>query len=165
MKYGKLTILSYSKKGAYKTVICKCDCGNIKEIYLSNLVSKRTQSCGCLEKENQKKYNDISGNRYGNIKVIEITDRRDKSRRIIWKCLCDCGTIFYCPSVVLSNGSKTHCGCQSRNKCNITNKRFGRLIAIELISNSNLSRCKWRCKCDCEEKCLVQYGEPTFWTY
>lgn len=80
LRYGKLTVLSYTKKGAYKTAICRCDCGNIKEIYLSNLKGKRTKSCGCLEEKNRKKFNDISGKRYhlGSYKKLDDAKKARK---------------------------------------------------------------------------------------
>ena len=34
--------------------ICKCDCGNIKSVIGSNLINKRSKSCGCLQKEIMK---------------------------------------------------------------------------------------------------------------
>lgn len=51
-KFGKLLVLKLSHK---KTIrgssiwVCKCDCGNIKEIRGGNLTKKwATKSCGCL---------------------------------------------------------------------------------------------------------------------
>lgn len=29
--------------------LCKCDCGNITKVLINNLLSKATQSCGCLK--------------------------------------------------------------------------------------------------------------------
>ncbi|EMF0116109.1 AP2 domain-containing protein, partial [Enterococcus hirae] len=95
---------------------------------------------------------------YGKIKVLKATTRRDKNRRIIWKCLCDCGNLFYCSGKYLISGGKTHCGCQRKNKIDITGKRFGRLIALKPIQKHGNSRCKWICKCNCGKYCLVQYG-------
>lgn len=76
MKFGRLTVLEkgkthITKGGNYMaTYICKCDCGNIKTIKRTNLVSGNTKSCGCLHKEvikdignNNKKINtyDLTG--------------------------------------------------------------------------------------------------------
>jgi len=64
-KIGRLKILKLSHKnkwGAYY-LFCKCDCGNIKSIDFTSLNQKKTNSCGCLQKEkvkntgiNNKKY-------------------------------------------------------------------------------------------------------------
>lgn len=47
-KYNHLTVIDHAKDRWYKRyVICKCECGNIKEIWLSHLRSWWTTSCGC----------------------------------------------------------------------------------------------------------------------
>ena len=49
-KINKLTILSLTKHGYYVYATCKCACGNTKEICLSNILSGKQKSCGCLVK-------------------------------------------------------------------------------------------------------------------
>ena len=47
-RYGKLTVIAYDKivkENLY--FICKCDCGNIKSIQKSGLVTGAVISCGC----------------------------------------------------------------------------------------------------------------------
>ena len=59
-KYNYWTILSLSdfvsKKGEryYK---CQCDCGNIKQVAISNLKRGNTVSCGCHNKDRMKNNN------------------------------------------------------------------------------------------------------------
>ena len=53
-RFYYLTILSLTKHKRYDYAVCKCDCGNIKEICLSNILSKKQKSCGCLAKYNLK---------------------------------------------------------------------------------------------------------------
>lgn len=58
-RFGRLLVLSRVDKtnnGNYKW-LCKCDCGNEKEILGDSLNSGRTQSCGCLHKEKVKEAN------------------------------------------------------------------------------------------------------------
>lgn len=52
-KFGRLTALCrlHNTKGKTKW-LCVCDCGNFKEVRVSHLISKHTNSCGCLHKEN-----------------------------------------------------------------------------------------------------------------
>ena len=55
-KYGRLTIVEEAKPRKYgakkhRRFICKCDCGNEKEVFLISLSSGRTKSCGCLVSE------------------------------------------------------------------------------------------------------------------
>lgn len=52
-KFGRLIALyklhNYHKTGSYW--LCYCECGNVTEVYLSNLSRGATMSCGCLNKE------------------------------------------------------------------------------------------------------------------
>lgn len=50
-KFGRLTILDEVEKDNRRYCICKCDCGNICEIKLVNIMNNWTRSCGCLKKE------------------------------------------------------------------------------------------------------------------
>ena len=68
MKYGRLTIVdSFSRKRkdgkAEKWVLCKCDCGNEKEIREFNVKTGKTKSCGCLVTETLIKRNWKHGKR------------------------------------------------------------------------------------------------------
>jgi hypothetical protein len=46
-KFGRLTVVEYLPD-KHKW-LCKCDCGNYKEIFTSKLTSLHTKSCGCLK--------------------------------------------------------------------------------------------------------------------
>lgn len=50
-KYGRLTFLN---KISREKALYLCDCGNEKEIYISNVRTGRTVSCGCRLKETHK---------------------------------------------------------------------------------------------------------------
>lgn len=52
-KYGRLTAVEYvgkTKNGNAKW-LCKCDCGGRKVVASWGLISGRTQSCGCIKRE------------------------------------------------------------------------------------------------------------------
>lgn len=52
-RYGKLIIVSYlGYKKQNMIFLCKCDCGNEKEIILGSLKGGHTKSCGCIRKSN-----------------------------------------------------------------------------------------------------------------
>lgn len=70
-------------------------------------------SCGCLQKEKTAALGtDLVGKTFNNITVLEKTEHRDKSGRIIWKCRCKCGTIMYLRTSALTSNSPTYsCGC------------------------------------------------------
>ncbi|MFV0149765.1 hypothetical protein OBJ95_06025 [Empedobacter falsenii] len=52
-KFGKLTPIkiSYINKNHVKIWECKCDCGNVKDILRTSLITGNSKSCGCLVKE------------------------------------------------------------------------------------------------------------------
>lgn len=55
-RFGKLLVVeNTNKKRNKKTIwLCKCDCGNYKEIQVDNLTSGHTKSCGCLNGKGYK---------------------------------------------------------------------------------------------------------------
>lgn len=50
-KFGRLTALSFVRKGPTSFWRCRCDCGNAKDIRAQWLKNGRTRSCGCLRRE------------------------------------------------------------------------------------------------------------------
>ena len=76
-KFGKLTVLSLikkGKKGISKTWLCKCECGNVKNVLTDRLMSNHVKSCGCL----------IPGYIKSN-KKRKYPDRLYDQRREIWR--------------------------------------------------------------------------------
>lgn len=53
---------------------------------------------------------DIVGQKFGRLTVLEATPER-KRKNIVWKCLCDCGTICDKLTTDLVNGRIRSCGC------------------------------------------------------
>ncbi len=49
-KFGKLTVIKYLRtEGKEAFWLCKCDCGNEKEVKGTYLRNKQTKSCGCVK--------------------------------------------------------------------------------------------------------------------
>lgn len=52
MRFNRLTVIEpLPKRGHYAMWRCRCDCGNIKDVYECNLLGNKSKSCGCLMKE------------------------------------------------------------------------------------------------------------------
>lgn len=49
VKYGRWTVISNTAPPYH--VLCRCDCGTIRNVYLSALLREKSKSCGCLHKE------------------------------------------------------------------------------------------------------------------
>lgn len=102
---------------------CLCSCGKIVNILGTNLrnCNRGTASCGCKFK-NSKKYNftDLTGNKYGQLMVLEKTDKFTKTRGAVWLCKCDCGDLVELPTNSLTSGNNITCS----NKKNHTNNHL-----------------------------------------
>lgn len=61
-KFNRLTILSIvDGNSQLRKVIAKCDCGIIKDFYLTHIMNNKSKSCGCLSKEIISKIKTIHG--------------------------------------------------------------------------------------------------------
>jgi len=54
--FGYWTILDNAEDKIFSTqrkqvVVAKCRCGKIKSVLVQNILNKKSQSCGCLQKE------------------------------------------------------------------------------------------------------------------
>lgn len=109
-RYGYLTVIERdvphkTGKSRWK---CQCDCGNVKTISQSNLVSGKTRSCGCLNKTSRNRAK-LGGRRFGRLEVLEF--HSVKKYVTYWKCLCDCGNVAIVRGWRLTKGRTRSCGC------------------------------------------------------
>lgn len=87
--------------------------------------------------------NNLVGNKFGRLTVIRDSGKRDKSRGVIWECLCDCGNICNVRGWSLKSGNTRSCGCfkKDESKERLTLKEEG---AINRIIRSYKSNAKKR---------------------
>ena len=159
-RYGKLLVLELSETSTPQKRMfkCQCDCGNIIDATLAYLKSGKKISCGCFRIE--RKIEDISGQRFGNLIVLEKTNKRagGGSSNYIWKCRCDCGNVIGAAASDLKNGFTKCCGCTDPysivyDVTDLTGQRFGRLKVLGEVEqeapSTSISNTIWRCQCDC----------------
>lgn len=88
-RFGSLVALSKAESRKGKTYwLCRCDCGNEKEIQTGHLTSGVTTSCGCLQSLSQKDRNNLVGKtRYCEIcgQPFEIMDN-GWTRKYCYNC-------------------------------------------------------------------------------
>ena len=53
----------------------------------------------------------LTGKKFGHLKVIKKSDKKDKYGAVFWKCLCACGKYTDVRTGHLNSGSTTSCGC------------------------------------------------------
>lgn len=107
------------------------------------------------------KIKDLKGKKYDSgIEVLEFEGIKNHAAH--WKCKCSCGNIFIARGADLNNGHTKSCGCINRQRMqkvgqnnknkfkDITNKRFGSLVAIKPTEKRDSCRnVIWECQCDC----------------
>lgn len=134
----------WSKKYNCTTYKCQCQCGNIKYVRGTSLVSGSVRSCGCIAKEVE----DLVGQKFGELTVLEYVGKKEYSncgaKINIWKCLCSCGNIIAINQGELKTGFNPSCGCQS---CSI-----GEKIIEEYLKNNNIKYDKQKRFADCRYK-------------
>jgi hypothetical protein len=154
-QFDLLTVKNeYTNEKGYRICLCECECGNMKEVYKSNLIGKKTKSCGCLGEKNRRKFKDLTDMQFERLKVIARTNQRIDGN-VVWECLCKCGKTVFVSGRNLTRGDTKSCGCISEEKRDITNQRFGPLVALYPDKTSKKGRQKWICRCDCKNFCSV----------
>lgn len=102
-----------------------------------------------VRKNAEEKYSfkkdEFIGKKIGKLTVIKSTGEKI-GRSLVYECKCECGNLKYGSRNSLRNTYS--CGCVNLKVDDLTGKRFGRLIVLELEGFYNAST-QWKCKCDC----------------
>jgi hypothetical protein len=160
--YGYLTVLSRAEntREGRAQWLCQCKCGKTCIILGKHLRSGNTKSCGCLKKENPPARKSLINQRFGRLLVLE--NPRPGLRGTIWSCRCDCGKIVDKVSTDLISGNTKSCGCLKSDlhstMNDLTNQRFGKLLAVYSTGVSKDGQRVWFCTCECGNTVEVLAG-------
>ncbi|MBQ2408074.1 MAG: hypothetical protein IJH34_04935 [Romboutsia sp.] len=106
---------------------------------------------------------DLTGSKIGKLMIL---DRKIENNNIFYYCKCDCGNKKWIRSENLTKKQPTlSCGCLSKETCfrakDITNNRYGRLVAIKstFIKSKVNGAIIWECKCDCGDIVYVTLSD------
>lgn len=114
-RFGRLTALQEITRpgNRQRFWLCRCDCGEEREVKESHLKSGHTKSCGCIRRQRmENRRRDLTGQRFGRLLVLEpeagtpVNGSGD-----YWRCRCDCGKEVVCAKENLTGGSTQSCGC------------------------------------------------------
>ena len=128
-QFGKLTVLGRSghigKKTAWR---CRCECGGQTDLATGTIRSGMIKSCGCLLNGRAKPSSwvsriDLSGQRFGRLVVLNPIPRPRK--RLLWRCVCDCGAKVDVQTGNLKSGCTSSCGCLQRDRTIDTHRTHG----------------------------------------
>lgn len=129
----------YNDSNGAPVWICKCQCGEIRNLNKYTLLTGASKSCGCLRRKQLIERNTahgqqiIIGQRFGQLTAVQdlgLKNYHGVMRRYTL-CQCDCGSK---PIEVLNNtlltGGKQSCGC-------ITSR--GENYILQLLQNNNIN--------------------------
>lgn len=106
-QFGKWTVLKEAlERKQDRYWLCKCACGNEREVAQKGLMAGNSKSCGC------NRIKDLRGGAYGKLTVLERAERRNG--RVYWRCECQCGNRVDVRGESLKNGNTKSCGCLKR---------------------------------------------------
>lgn len=89
----------------------------------------------------------LTGQRFGNLIVLEPTDRKSPDRSIFWKCRCClCGQEKEIPANQLMKGVQVSCGCGKAKRLKETNGYIDgtclKMVFSSRLNRNNTSGCK-----------------------
>lgn len=151
-RFGRWTVLEKapSRNGrVYWT--CQCDCGTVKNILGSSLTRKKSESCGCVNRDRLLLRHDnfhqtLIGQKFGRLTVI-AKSHVNHHGQVLLRCKCDCNGPNSIVNVVtshLTTGKTKSCGCINveilRSLCEFGTNTYA--IASDKISRRNTSGVK-----------------------
>ncbi len=150
-KFGRLTAIKRvaNNKRGEAMWLCRCECGNEKEVSASLLRKGVTKSCGCLRKEMAVEIGEkktaaaevgVSGRKFGTLTAVKRIGS-NKYGKSVWLFKCDCGKTKEMVLSSVINGSIKSCGCVRRKKNAITGKTIGvNNLKFDCIENTRVRR-------------------------
>lgn len=110
-KFGEWEVLSKGETGENGETrwLCKCSCGKQSLITAYALKSGSSKSCG----HSTTGFQDLTGQQFGNWKVLHKSDIQMQGGSTMWTCECQCKnhTIRDISSYDLRYGISKSCGC------------------------------------------------------
>ena len=130
--------------------LCECVCGETVKVATRRLTSGEKTNCGCKSIRKQTLIN----KKFGDLTVKEFVGS-NKYRNKLWLCECTCGNKVEVSTDMLTSGKKAHCGCKSKWKQNLINKKFGDLTVKEFAGLDKRGNRLWLCECACGETVIT----------
>lgn len=94
---------------------------------------------------------DLTGNIFGRLTVLGDVRKRTKNGKVLWHCLCECGTVTFVRGDHLLNGKISSCGCLNEEKKHdrfkdLSNTETDNFKIIDRAYSKN-QRVYWNCIC------------------
>lgn len=94
---------------------------------------------------------DLTNQKFGRLTVLGDVRERTKNGKVLWHCLCECGTVTFVRGDHLKNGKITSCGCLNEEKKrerykDLRNTETDNFKVIDRVYSKN-QRVYWNCIC------------------
>jgi hypothetical protein len=118
-KFGLLTAIRQVKKPLHREngvfYECMCVCGTLKVVSAGDLTTGNSKSCGCSK---PGKIKNLTGQKFGLLTAIRLSDKKGTHNEAVWNCKCDCGGTIDVVGTSLTQGWTRSCGCIRTRKVN-----------------------------------------------
>lgn len=144
--YNNFKIIDYKRENRRSLLLVECPhCHNRKWMRKEQI--EIAKSCGCLNYKTFFKAQNIKGERFGNLTVLEPTNRRDKNNgSVVWRCVCDCGSLKEATEADLKRGAVRSCCCIARKFSRKNGKKVlteqAKKVCVENTRLDNLTAAK-----------------------
>ena len=161
--FGRWTVLRRGEnKGKATGWLCRCACGNERNLFGYALSHGQTESCGCLSahRTGERSLVDLTGRTFERWTVLHRS--ANKGIRVAWRCRCECGNERDVTGLGLTSGDSKSCGCLKRERSSrlrtrdLTGQVFGRLTVLRRSSTAAHARVQWECACACGRTKVAQ---------
>jgi hypothetical protein len=100
------------------------------------------------------KFQDLTGQVFGRLTVVSLSEKTNARKEFYWECICECGGKRISLGRSLRTGKNKSCGCF--HSPDLTNKRFGKLAVVGLSDTQIEGKDRqWNCICDCGQQIIV----------
>lgn len=140
--FGRLTAISLCPKSGWGIKwLCRCECGNERQILSSSLLNGKIKSCGCRNVGGIPE--DLTGQVYGNWLFLKISDRKS-GEKLRWDCQCLlCGTIRPVVPSNIKSGTSFSCGCV-KSKAEFTMSKILQENNVRFDSQKKFDGCVYK---------------------
>lgn len=138
--------------------LCECDCGNTREVRRDCLLSGQNVSCGC--RRMVKNTDDIVGQIFSELTVLEYLGKENKQHK--YKCRCSCGKECVVDRGSILSGNVKSCGHLQYatrppryNVEEMIGQHFGKWEVLESAGRIRPGEIGYRCRCACGNESII----------
>lgn len=143
-KYNYLTIIKELGGGR---VLCKCDCGSVKEYYKFRVKNGTTKSCGCKSNELKAEANLVN---LENKIFNEWTILKELGKGKVL-CRCSCGKESINEKYAVTKGITKSCGHNVNKFIETEGTVFGNWTVLKELGHGYI-----QCRCSCGKVDIIQ---------